>query len=68
LWSAIFIHFINNGFSYTITVLFPQLPANYGFIDIIPEGFYFPVYLFSLIFILATIYIMDKNYGKVIPA
>ncbi len=68
LWSAIFIHFVNNGFSYIITILFPQLPADYGFADIIPDGFYFPVYIFSLIFIFGTIYLMDKNYGKIIPS
>ncbi len=67
LWSVILIHFINNGFSFLITILYPEMPFDYGFADVIPEGWYIVSYIFSLFFTVAVIYLMNKSYGKIIP-
>lgn len=66
LWAAIFIHFVNNGFSYIVTVFFPEIPAHYGYIDLIPESYYFVVYVVSILFSAGVIYLMNKNYVKTI--
>ncbi len=67
LWSVILIHFVNNGFSFLITVLYPDMPFDYGFADVIPAGWYMGSYIFSLIFTVGVIYYMNKSYGKIIP-
>ncbi len=67
LWSVILIHFINNGFSFLITILYPEMPFDYGFADVIPEGWYLITYIFSLLFTVGVIFYMNKNYGKIIP-
>jgi len=67
LWSVILIHFVNNGFSFLITVLYPEMPFDYGFTDVIPRGWYMVSYIFSLLFTVGVIYYMNKSYGKIIP-
>lgn len=64
IWIAIFIHFINNGTSYLITILFPDLPLESGFIDIIPGDFYPAIYALALIFTASIIFFMYKSYDK----
>lgn len=67
LWSVILIHSVNNGFSFLITILYPEMPFDYGFADVIPEGWYMVSYIFSLLFTVSVIYYMNKSYGKIIP-
>ncbi|MDD2584014.1 MAG: type II CAAX endopeptidase family protein [Bacteroidales bacterium] len=66
LWATIFIHFVNNGFSYFVTILFPDLPAHFGFVDIIPNRYYYIIYAVSLLYTVTVILIMNKNYDKTI--
>ncbi|MDP3436984.1 MAG: type II CAAX endopeptidase family protein [Bacteroidales bacterium] len=68
LWIVIFIHFINNGFSYLITILFPEIPVDFGFADFIPGNYYYLIYILALIYTVGVIFYMDKLYGKIIPS
>lgn len=67
LWATIFIHFVNNGFSYCVTIMFPDLPSHFGFVDIIPNKYYYIIYTVSLIYAITAILIMNKKYDKTIP-
>ena len=67
LWATIFIHFVNNGFSYIITILFPNLPIDFGFVDLIPSNYYYIIYALSLTYTIVIILLMNKNYDKTIP-
>lgn len=67
IWATIFLHFVNNGFSYFVTLLFPNLPAHFGFVDIIPTSYYYLIYAIALLYSVAVILIMNKNYDKIIP-
>lgn len=64
LWATIFIHFVNNGFSFLVTVLFPALDAEVTYASIMPERIYIIVYAFSIIFSLGAFIFLDKNYDK----
>ncbi len=68
LWIVIFIHFINNGFSYLITILFPEMPADLGFADLIPGNYYYLIYILALIYTVGVIFYMNKLYGKFISS
>jgi len=67
LWATIFIHFVNNGFSFIVTIIFPELPTHFGFVDIIPNSYYYLIYAIALIYTVSVILIMNKNYDKIIP-
>ncbi len=67
LWIVIFIHSLNNGVSFLITVLFPGLPPDYGFMDLMPNNWYPFLYLTAFICSFTIIYIMHRNYDKIIP-
>lgn len=64
LWATIFIHFINNGFAYILTVFFPQLPADMGYYEMIPNGYYYIFYISALVFAIGVLLIMNKFYDK----
>lgn len=64
LWLTIFIHFVNNGFSYFVTILFPNLPQDTTYADLIPQGYYTPVYIVSFLIVAAILYLMNKSYDK----
>lgn len=68
IWSVIYIHFINNGFSYLITILYPELPANTGFYDIVPGNLYYMLFAIALIYSVTVIYTMHKSYDHTISA
>lgn len=68
LWSTIFLHFVNNLFSYTITVLYPSLPVDAGFKDILPTQLYYILYLVALIVTATTILFINKQYKHAIPS
>jgi len=68
LWAVIFIHFINNGFSYFTTILFPKIPADFGFADLIPGNYYYLTYIVALIYTTGVIFYMNKLYGKSISS
>lgn len=67
LWISIFIHIINNGFSYLIVILFPNLPVDHGFSDIITGYLYYILFAVSLIYIILVYYLINKNYDQTIP-
>lgn len=62
LWIVILIHFINNGFSYLVTVLFPELPPETGFYDLIPGMWYYIAFAMAFVYTGTTIYLMNRNY------
>lgn len=64
LWATIFIHFINNGFAYTITVFFPDLSDDAHYYDIIPGAYYYILYIAALVYTAYTIFLMNKCYEK----
>lgn len=67
LWATIFIHFVNNGFSYIVTLLYPNLPSHFGFVDLIPNNYYYITYAIALLFTLGALLLMNKYYDKIIP-
>lgn len=67
LWATIFIHFVNNGFSYIVTLLYPNLPSHFGFVDLIPNNYYYLTYAIALLFTLGALLLMNKYYDKIIP-
>ncbi|MFA5850384.1 MAG: type II CAAX endopeptidase family protein [Bacteroidales bacterium] len=67
LWTTIFMHFINNGFSYIITVFFPELPDDAGFYDMIPGAYYYLAFFAALIYTCCVLLLMNKLYDKPIP-
>jgi len=64
LWTTIFIHFINNGFAYIITVFFPNLPDDATYYDIIPGVYYYIAFIAALIYTISILIIMNKLYDK----
>lgn len=64
LWATIFIHFLNNSFSFAITVLFPELPDDATFSSIIPGNYYYITYTIALLFTVGAIYLMNQKYDK----
>lgn len=64
LWASIFIHFINNGFAYLITIFFPGLPDDAGYYDLIPGNYYYVIYLIALAYSIGAILIMNNYYAK----
>lgn len=64
LWATIFIHFLNNSFSFAITVLFPKLPDDVTFSSIIPGNYYYITFLIALLFTVGAIYLMNQKYDK----
>jgi membrane protease YdiL (CAAX protease family) len=66
LWAAIFIHFITNGTSFLITVLYPELPADFTFRRLIPGDFYYLVYFTALVITATILYTIKKNYDTTI--
>ncbi len=67
LWATIFIHFINNGFAYIITIFFPELPEDAGYYDIIPGVYYYILFLVALVYTVSILLIMNKSYDKSVP-
>jgi len=64
LWATIFLHFINNGFSYLIAILLPELPADAGFKDLFPGNMYYIYYLLSLIILISILILINRNYDN----
>ncbi|MCK9628154.1 MAG: CPBP family intramembrane metalloprotease [Bacteroidales bacterium] len=67
LWATIFLHFVNNGFSYIIVLLNPNMSADAGFKDLIPGNGYYFFYALSLLFLIITTFIMKYKYGNTLP-
>lgn len=67
LYAVIFFHFVNNGISYLVTVLYPNLPPDTGFIDLIPGISYYAAYAASLAIIYFLIKFINENYDSIIP-
>ena len=64
LWATIFIHFVNNGFSFLITILFPQVAADATLASLLPQNTYLIVLSASIIFTIGALFFLDKNYDK----
>ncbi|MEA5006552.1 MAG: type II CAAX endopeptidase family protein [Rikenellaceae bacterium] len=67
LWATIFLHFINNGFSYIIVLLYPGLSADAGFKELIPGNEYYIFYALSFLFLIITTILMNYKYGNTLP-
>ena len=69
IWVPIFVHFINNGTSYLISILYPDISMDASIRDLLPGNQYYILYLVAFILLAAIITLMHKNYDKpVIPA
>jgi membrane protease YdiL (CAAX protease family) len=64
LWATIFIHFVNNGFAYIITIFFPQLPDDAHFYDMIPGVYYYITYILALAYTIGVLLLMNKIHEK----
>ena len=64
LWATIFIHFVNNGFSFLITTLFPHIEADATLASLMPQKQYLIIYIASIIFTIGALLFLDKNYDK----
>ena len=68
LWAPIFMHFVNNGTSVLLTILYPNLPMDFTLRDMIPGSQYFIVYIAAIVISVAIILLMHKKYDKpIIP-
>jgi len=67
LWATIFIHFVNNGFAYIITIFFPELPDDVSYYEMIPGIYYYIFYAVALAYTVGILLIMNKFYDKSIP-
>jgi len=67
IWATIFIHFVNNGFSYLILLIYPELPADAGFKDLIPGNGYYLFYALSLVVLVSIITLMKYKYVNSLP-
>ncbi|MFA5714077.1 MAG: CPBP family intramembrane glutamic endopeptidase [Bacteroidales bacterium] len=68
LWSTIFIHFVNNLFSYLITVLYPSLPADAGFKTLLPLNLYWYLYIVAAAVAILSLIFINRQYEHSIPA
>jgi len=66
IWAAIFIHFINNGTSVLLTVLYPNFSADSSLRDMIPGKEYYIVYIAAIVTFCAIITLMHKKYDNFI--
>ena len=64
IWAVIFIHFVNNGSTVLWTVLYPNLPSDASYRDIVPGNSYYLVYAAAIVICVATIMLMNKKYDK----
>ena len=64
LLATIFIHFVNNGFSFMITLLFPDMGADATFSSLMPFNQYIILYVFSILFTIAALWYLKSNYDK----
>lgn len=64
LWATIFIHFVNNGFSFLITILFPEMAVETTFSSLMSPNLYIFVYSASIVFTIGAIFILNRNYDK----
>lgn len=64
LLATIFIHFVNNGFSFMITLLFPDMGADATFSSLMPFNQYIILYVFSILFTIASLWYLKSNYDK----
>ena len=69
LWATIFLHFLNNSISTVISRVWPDLPIDAGWIDILPTTTYWIVYGCCVIVSVVTIYILhEKTVSPQIPS
>lgn len=64
IWAVIFIHFINNSFSFIITAFFPGIAADATFSSILPGNLYYLIFVASVIYTAGVIYLMNRHYDK----
>ena len=61
LWATIFLHFLNNSISTVISRVWPDLPVDAGWIDILPATTYWLVYAACVVVAVVTIYILHEK-------
>ena len=65
LWATIFLHFLNNAMSVVITRLWPDLPVDAGWVDVLPPTIYWITYAACVVVAAISLYIL---YEKTLPA
>lgn len=65
LWATIFLHFLNNTISTVIMRIWPDLPMDAGWKDILPTTTYWYLYVGCVLVSVVTLYIL---YEKTLPA
>ena len=64
IWSVIFIHFINNSFSFVLTAFFPEIAADATYSSILPGNLYYLIFAASVLYTAGVIYLMNRHYDK----
>jgi len=68
LWATIFLHFLNNAMSVVITRIFPDLPVDAGWIDVLPTTTYWGLYGSCVVVAAVCIYILyEKTLSAEVP-
>lgn len=62
LWATIAIHFVNNTLSQVMMTLFPNLPIDATYADVIPQPWYSVFLIVSALIVAASIYLINRNY------
>ena len=69
LWATISLHFLNNALSTLISRLWPDLPIDSGWKDILPPTAYWPFYAGCAVVLIVTVYILhEKTLSPEVPA
>lgn len=64
IWAVIFIHFINNSFSFVVTAFFPDIAADATYSSILPGNLYYLIFAASVLYTAGVIYLMNRHYDK----
>lgn len=62
LWLCMFMHAVNNGFSFLLTALLPNIDAEVGWADLIPEPFYWFFVTGAFILCVLILYLLNRNF------
>jgi len=61
LWATIFLHFFNNAISTVISRVFPDLPIDAGWKDILPSNVYWLFYAGCIVVLIVTVYVLHEK-------
>ena len=61
IWACIFMHFVNNGTSAALTLLFPEVGVNQSLSEVMDKGTYAIIYFAALAVLCGAIYLLYKK-------